>query len=163
MLLYLLRHGIAIDRGDPQCPRDPDRELTERGAARTRAAVRGLRRLGVAPDLIVTSPYVRARETADIAAGVLDCAAPVRVVDGLLPHESPLDFHATLPELDAGRVLCAGHNPNLNELLAAATGQPSPFTWIKKAGCACVEIDGGRGTLKWLYEPKTLRRLGGAA
>ncbi|NNE44162.1 MAG: phosphohistidine phosphatase [Gemmatimonadetes bacterium] len=162
MRLYLLRHGIAIDREDPDCPPDPERQLTERGVLRTRAAVAGLKRLGVAPDVILSSPWRRARQTADIAAGILEGGAEVREADGMLPHDDPVLFFSRLPDLGAGAVLCAGHNPHLNGLLAAATGQPGSFTWLKKAGCACLQIRDGWGTLEWLMTSKALRRIGDA-
>src|SRR5581483_8354066 len=71
MRLYLMRHGIAIDREDPDCPPDPERFLTPKGIQRTRAAARGLRALRVKPAALLTSPYVRAVQTGEIVCEVL--------------------------------------------------------------------------------------------
>ncbi|PYU14179.1 MAG: phosphohistidine phosphatase SixA, partial [Acidobacteria bacterium] len=72
MELYIVRHGIAIDREDPQCPPDPERYLTEEGVEKTKGVAKGVAALGVAADLFFTSPYVRASQTAEIFADVLD-------------------------------------------------------------------------------------------
>ena len=66
MRLYLMRHGIAIDREDPDCPSDPERYLTPKGIQRTRAAARGLRALRVKPTALLTSPFVRAVQTGEV-------------------------------------------------------------------------------------------------
>ena len=65
MLLYLVRHGIAMDREDPNCPPDTERALTPRGMKRTHAAALGLLALKVKPDAALTSPgWLRAAQTA---------------------------------------------------------------------------------------------------
>ena len=68
MILYLVRHGIAVDRTDPKSPPEPERPLTARGVQKTRSAALGLRALGAKPDVLITSPYVRAAQTAEIFA-----------------------------------------------------------------------------------------------
>ena len=75
--LYLIRHGVAEERGDAW-PDDAKRPLTEDGMSRLRKAARGLARLGVAFDVVLTSPLVRARQTAEIVAGGLDAASAAR-------------------------------------------------------------------------------------
>ena len=74
MELYIVRHGIAIDREDPKCPADPERYLTEEGVEKTKGVAKGLAALGVAPGLFLTSPYTRALQTAEIFADALDYA-----------------------------------------------------------------------------------------
>ena len=69
--LYLVRHGLAEERGE-KWPDDTKRPLTEEGIVRMRKAARGLARLGVAVDVVLTSPLVRARQTADIVAAGID-------------------------------------------------------------------------------------------
>lgn len=71
MNLYLIRHAIAVDEGDPEYAQDSLRPLTEKGRKKMRQIARGLRALGAEFDLIVSSPYVRARETAEILSDVL--------------------------------------------------------------------------------------------
>jgi len=87
MRLYLMRHGIAIDREDPDCPPDPERYLTPKGIQRTRAAARGLRALRVKPAALLTSPYVRAVQTGEIICEVLglDCKQ-LKTTDALKPE-----------------------------------------------------------------------------
>jgi phosphohistidine phosphatase len=161
MRLVLLRHGIAIDRDDPVCPPDPERALTEKGRERTHAAARGLDALGVAPDLIFSSPYLRARETAQIAADVLRFpAAGIDVLGDLLPDAPAAPFAARIRELRDVTILAAGHAPNLDLILAEMLGTALPFTSLRKAGAALIEDDGDGRTLKWLLEPRHLRKLG---
>ncbi len=90
MRLYLMRHGIAIDREDPDCPPDPERYLTPKGIQRTRAAARGLRALRVKPTALLTSPYVRAVQTGEIICEVLglDCKQ-LKTTDALKPEAKP--------------------------------------------------------------------------
>ena len=68
MELYIVRHGIAIDREDPKSPPDPDRYLTEEGIEKTKQVAKGVAALGIEPDLLISSPYVRAMQTAEIFA-----------------------------------------------------------------------------------------------
>jgi phosphohistidine phosphatase len=161
MQLVLLRHGIAQDRAGPDAPTDAERRLTPRGRRRTEAAAAGLRALGVEPRAVLSSPYVRAAETAAIA---LEALAPpgVAVVptDALLPDAPPDDLPRVLQRLDAQCVLCAGHAPHLDLLIAHLLGAPATVTELKKAGAACLELGAGRSRLRWLLEPRTLRALG---
>jgi len=90
MQLYIVRHGIAIDREDPKCPPDPERYLTEEGIEKTKQVAKGVAALGVTADLFLTSPYVRASQTAEIFAGALDFAKQkIRRTDLLLPGAEP--------------------------------------------------------------------------
>lgn len=163
MLLYVFRHGIAHDRLDPDCPPDPERALTPLGVKRTRAAARGLAAIGVRPELVVTSPYLRAKQTAEIAAELLGCRRKLEFSEHLLPGGGASAFLTWLAERDVDSALCTGHAPNLDLLVAMATTRGETYTVLKKAGAACVEIASGGGRLVWLMEPKTLRRLGKTA
>ena len=116
MQLHLLRHGIAIDRDDPSCPPEPERFLTKKGARRTRAAARGLAALKIEPDAVLSSPYRRARQTAEIACKEIGVKAGIRETEALLPEADPDAILALLAELAVGSVLCAGHAPNLDEV-----------------------------------------------
>src|SRR2546430_3577701 len=90
MQLYTVRHGIAVDREDPKCPPDPERYLTEEGVEKTRMVAKGVAALGVSGDLFLTSPYVRAVQTAEIFASALDYAKQkIRRTDLLLPGAEP--------------------------------------------------------------------------
>jgi phosphohistidine phosphatase len=164
MHLYLFRHGIAIDRDAPDCPPDPERGLTERGVRRTRRAARGLRQLKVRPDLVLCSPYLRARQTAEIAMQVLDLA-PMRLTirDDLLPFAAPESLLADLPQHYEHDLLVVGHAPHLDALLAASIQHGDPgLTRLSKAGAACVTFqtpDCRQATLDWLLPARVLRGL----
>jgi phosphohistidine phosphatase len=164
MLLYLLRHGIAIDREDPECPPDAERWLTKEGVEKTRQVARGLKRLGLHPGLILASPLVRAMQTAEIAARELGYPKEkIQSTRELLPEADPAGLLKELSRLKQGDVLCAGHAPHLDELIAHAVGARSGLTSLKKAGAACLEFDAfaaSRGKLIWILPPKILRFLG---
>src|SRR5258707_2111012 len=91
MQLYIVRHGMAIDREDPKCPPDPERYLTEEGIEKTKQVARGVAALGVTGDLFLTSPDVRAAQTAEIFASSLDYAKQkIQRTDLLVPGSEPL-------------------------------------------------------------------------
>lgn len=164
MLLYLLRHGVAMDREDPDCPPDAERPLTREGVDKTRQVARGLRKLGVKPDLIISSPLLRAIQTAEIAAGELSYAKDkICRTPALEPEADPAELLKEISRLKKDEVLCTGHAPHVDELIAQAVGVRAAFTALKKAGAACLEFDSpaaSRGKLLWLFPPKILRQLG---
>ena len=165
MHLYIVRHGIAVDREDPHCPPDPERYLTEEGVDKTKAVAKGLAALGVSPDLFLTSPYVRAVQTAEIFADALGyLRQKIRRSDVLLPGTEPsLLFRELAKDKQASSVLLFGHAPHLDDVIAAALGAKKPITALKKAGVALLElkrISPPIGLLVWLAIPKLLRRAG---
>src|SRR5437870_13101791 len=100
MQLYIVRHGIAIDREDPKCPPDPERHLSEEGVEKTKAVAKGLASLRVAPGLFVPSPYTRAVQTAEIFGDALDYSKQkIRRSELLLPGAHPTP-HFRVPSLD---------------------------------------------------------------
>lgn len=166
MRVVLFRHGIAHDRADPECPADPERALTEEGRKKTRRAAKGLGLMGCRPTRILTSPYVRARETSDALAEVLGLKGEHIVTDALLPNAPAYAiFHAlhAFAAVDE-EILCVGHSPHLDRALALSiTGDRVPVTSLKKAGAALLELDElprPHGELVWLVPPKVLVELG---
>ena len=90
MDLYIVRHGIAIDRDDPKCPPDPERYLTEEGIEKTKQVAKGVASLGVTADLLLSSPYVRATQTTEIFVNALEYPKQkIRRTDLLLPGADP--------------------------------------------------------------------------
>jgi len=163
MRLHLLRHGIAVDRDDPNCPPDPERPLTPDGRKRTRRSGTGLRVLGVTPAAVWSSPYVRAQETARIVAEILDFPSNrIFLSKALLPDADPADVLSELAGDTAAEVLLVGHAPHLDRLVARILGARASVTSLRKAGAASLEVDLGGlpGMLHWLLEAGTLRRLG---
>ncbi|MFZ0818674.1 MAG: histidine phosphatase family protein [Candidatus Acidiferrales bacterium] len=163
MLLCLMRHGIAIGREDPACPPEPERHLTEKGMERTRAAARGLRTLGVQPSLVLSSPYLRAMQTAEIACVVLEIPVnSIRETEALLPGASPRTIFEELSKSKAEETICIGHAPNLDEVIASAVHAAKACTELKKAGAAYLEMDSFMpvdGRLIWLMSARALRAL----
>lgn len=166
MRLVIFRHGIAQDRDDPKSPPDPERRLTAEGVQKTRAAARGLRLLEAVPDAILSSPYRRARETADLIVSALRLKLEVQETEALLPDAEPQALLKALAKLkDAETALVTGHAPHVDDFLARSLGCPGPVTELKKAGAACLEVNphsARRARLLWLVEPKVLRALGAA-
>lgn len=164
MNLYVVRHGIAIPPEDPACPPDPERWLTPKGVERTREMAQGLRALDVRPEVFLTSPYVRAVQTAEVVADVMGFGKGVlRETDTLLPGAHPQDLFKLLRRLDAPSVMCFGHAPHVDEVVGHALGVAHPVSELKKAGVAAIALEAflpPRGTLMWLLTPKTLRLLG---
>lgn len=163
MELYIVRHGIAIDREDPKSPADPERYLTEEGVEKTRQVAKSIAALGVSPDLFISSPYVRAMQTAEIFAEALGLsAAKIRKSNTLLPGAEPaLFFRELAKDKQASAAFCFGHAPHLDELLAAGLGLKHSITAMKKAGVALLElkrVSPPSGQLVWLVTPKLLRR-----
>jgi len=160
--LYLIRHGVAEERGDAW-PDDTKRPLTDDGISRMRKATRGLAQLGVSFDLILTSPLVRARQTADILAAGLEPTPVVMSVDALAPGGA---YAALVTELAKHarrtRLALVGHEPGVGELAARLVGSRHPIEFKKGAVCR-IDLDelppNGPGDLRWLLPPKILRAL----
>jgi len=165
MQLYIVRHGIAIDREDPKCPPDPERFLTEEGIEKTGQVARGVAEIGAVPDLMISSPYVRALETAEIFARVFDYPKQKIVQrDLLLPGAEPLQlFRELAKDKHSAAVFVFGHAPHVDDLVATAVGSKHHITSLKKAGVALVELRRlvpPGGELVWLATPKLLRKAG---
>jgi phosphohistidine phosphatase len=163
--LYLIRHGVAADRGD-EWPDDAKRPLTESGMSRLRKSARGLVNLGVTFDVVLTSPLVRARQTAEILAGAFDLRPPIVTMEALAPGAPAGGHQAVIADLEKQsrrrRIALVGHEPGIGELAARLAGSRRPFVFKKGAIC---RIDFERlppvdpGTLRWFLTPKILRGL----
>jgi len=165
MELYIVRHGIAIDREDPKSPPDPDRYLTEEGMKKTKQIADAVANLGIEPDLLISSPYVRAMQTAEIFAAAFEYPKQkIRRSDLLLPGTEPTLFYKELAkDKDSAIVFCFGHAPHLDDVVAAGLGSKHHLTALKKAGIAALElkrISPPSGELLWLSTPKLLRKAG---
>jgi len=163
MDLYIVRHGIAIDREDPKCPPDPERYLTEEGIEKTKHVAKAVVALGITADVLISSPYVRAQQTAEIFASALGYAKQkIRHSDLLLPGTDPaLFFRELAKDKHSSSVLVFGHAPHLDELIAAALTTKHNITTLKKSGVAALtlkRISPPSAQLLWLTTPKILRR-----
>lgn len=155
--IYFLRHGKALSRGEWK---DDDglRPLTPEGEEELREEARALRGLGLAPDVIVTSPLVRARQTAAIVAKALGLQDRVVEDERLTPG---FDLRAlsriAADHPEAAQLLVVGHEPDFSATVAALIGGGSVV--MKKGGLARVDVTEGqlkRGELVWLLTPPLL-------
>ena len=165
MQLYIVRHGIAVDREDPKCPPDPERFLTEEGIEKTKDVARGIAEIAAVPDLMISSPYVRAFQTAELFAKVLEYPKDkIRKSDFLLPGAESLQlFRELSKDKDNSIVFLFGHAPHLDDLIATALTSKHHITSLKKAGVALIELKRlvpPAGELVWLSTPKLLRKIG---
>ena len=167
MKLLVLRHDVA-EPGEGAASRDADakRALTPKGKKRAEKSARGIARLledGV--DVLASSPFRRARETADALAHALD-DVEVTEVDALEPDRAPADIALWLNALDgADQVAIVGHEPSLSQLVTwLVSGLSTPWLALGKGGACQLELPEpvapGQARLVWLLEPKQLRRLG---
>jgi phosphohistidine phosphatase len=164
MDLLIVRHAIAFDRDRHRWHDDADRPLSPAGMRRARKAAAGLKQLTKRPERLLTSPLVRARQTAQILTDVAGWPAAEEVAE-LSPGEPALAVLALLGK-DRSRVTAiVGHQPGLGHLLAACLlgGGGSLPIEMKKNAVACVSFAGrpraGHAALAWLATPRMLRAL----
>ena len=163
--LYVMRHGIAVARGDPNFPDDSMRPLTPEGKKKLKGIAKGLFRLGLCVDAIISSPLVRASETAAIVAEVFGPGITVEHSDFLRPGGS---LQALLTSLgkrtDHHSVLLVGHEPDLSEGVARLIGNARANFQFKKGGCCRIDFDKfpprPPGKLIWWLTPRVMRKIG---
>jgi len=142
--IYLLRHAEAVPHKDPRYRNDADRPLTEHGAVRMRGAAEGMKRLGLNFDWILTSPFVRAVETARIVAEVLGETDRLLVEEALA---SGARWDKVKKAIAAGNathaesILLAGHEPDLSKMAADLIQAGQASIVMKKGSLACVAVD----------------------
>lgn len=162
MELMVIRHGIAEDVQPDQA--DADRVLTDKGIKRTQTAAQGLGRVADRPDVILTSPKARARQTAAIIAEFYD-REPQTMHE--LGEDSPEKIMIALHKRKESRVAIVGHEPVLSELveMICTNNTAHGFIELKKAGCIMLEAPieqsarPGYGRLIWSLTPRVLRAL----
>ncbi len=160
--LYVIRHGLSEERGEAW-PDDTKRPLTDDGVTRLRKAARALVRLGVSFDVVLTSPLVRSRQTAEIVAAACSPHPALVNVDALAPDGS---IAAAVAELEKysrkNRIALVGHEPGIGELAARLAGLRQPLE-LKKGAICRVDVDTlppkGPGMLRWFLTPKILRNV----
>ncbi len=160
--LYLIRHGIAAERGD-EYPDDSKRPLTSGGIARLRKEAKALDAMGVGLDHIITSPLVRARQTADVLAETLKSKPSVSLSDALAPAGAPAAVMQDLAKhMRKGRIALVGHEPNIGELAARLIAARMPLAF-KKGGICRIDFEvfppKGTGQLRWFATPRMLREI----
>ncbi|HLF78294.1 MAG TPA: histidine phosphatase family protein [Dehalococcoidia bacterium] len=159
MRLIIVRHAIAEDRDSVAWPDDGVRPLTKRGRRRFEGAARGLSKLLPDVDLVLSSPYVRAWDTASILAQRTGWPAPV--VCDELRQGAPEDVLRALEGYkDLGTVAIVGHEPYLSQLIGHLISPSSGVGLeLRKGAAACVDLSQGDPRLLWLLQPRVLRLL----
>jgi phosphohistidine phosphatase len=164
MDLLIVRHAIAYDRDPHRWREDADRPLSPAGIRRARKAAAGLKQLTPRPDRLLTSPLVRAKQTAQILVDIAGWPAPEEIPE-LSPGEPALAVLALLAKQRAKLTAVVGHQPGLGQLLGTCLlgGGGSLPIEMKKNAVACVSFEGkprpGHAALKWLATPRMLRAL----
>lgn len=156
MQVYLLRHGTAEDL-EPGGS-DAERRLTAGGRDEVRRAAQCARRARVAPTLVLSSPYVRAVETAEIAAEVLGYHGAIVRTEFLIPSASPQRvWNEIRSRPDETQILLAAHEPLLSQLASYLLNAPTLQIEMRKATLVRIDLDrfapDPRGILKWMVPP----------
>lgn len=161
--IYLVRHAVAAERG-PKYPDDRLRPLTPEGVKRFRDSVKGLNKFGVEIDQVLTSPLLRARDTATLLASALKPKPPIEEVEALAPggrHVAIVDAIKASAKRHR-RLALVGHQPDLGEFTARLLGARGSVEFRKGAICL-IDVDsatpGGPGTLRWFLPPRALRAI----
>jgi phosphohistidine phosphatase len=162
MRLYLVRHAIAGVRDPEKWPDDSQRPLTPRGVRRFRRAARGLSRIAGPADVVLSSPYVRAWDTACILEKETGWPAPLPCPELTVDNPTLLQ-DALKPFTTADSIALVGHEPYLSRFASSVLSPGwGPWLQFRKGGVAQLQtVDGepGRYELIWLAQPKMLRRL----
>ncbi|HUC86231.1 MAG TPA: phosphohistidine phosphatase SixA [Candidatus Acidoferrales bacterium] len=167
MELHLLRHGLAVERGQRGFEDDSARPLTAKGRRQLRKSTAAIKKLAGRFDLVLSSPYLRARQTAEIVARELNIKKRLKFSKALAPGGS-----ATVLVRQLGRekpapekVLLVGHEPDLSRLISLLTSGTREMQLDLKKGGLCkleaVQLRAGKSaTLIWLLTPKQLKMAG---
>ena len=167
MNLFILRHGIAVEPGTPGYEDDSRRPLIPKGERRLQAAASAMKKLELSFDLILSSPFIRARQTAEIVAKALKLKKQLHFSDDLVPGG---DARALIQKLNEWKpapenVLLVGHEPHLSRFISllVSGGADTAAIEMKKGGLCKLEADslraGGRATLIWLLTPSQMELI----
>jgi phosphohistidine phosphatase len=154
---------VAEERGEAW-PDDAKRPLSDEGLSRLRKSARGLLQLGVLFDVVLTSPLVRTRQTAEIVAGAFDPRPPIVAVESLAPGGS---YAAVIADLEKqsrrSQIALVGHEPGIGEIAAKLIGSRHTIEFKKGAVCR-IDLESlppsGTGVLRWFATPRMLRLAG---
>lgn len=163
MKLYILRHGIAVERQTPGYT-ETSRPLTDEGVTKMKKAANGMKAIISSFDAILTSPLKRAFDTAAIVADAFNCKDKLEVCDALSPGSDPKELLGYVKRhFQDKKILLVGHQPHLGYFAAAALEAPVSLD-LKKGGLCLLEKkpDGtGKMTLVMMLPPRALRAMRG--
>jgi phosphohistidine phosphatase len=165
MNLYLLRHAIAADSSASGFA-DSKRRLTPEGRSKLRRAARGMKALELDFHLILSSPYLRAKQTAEVVADLFECRSRLKFTEHLKPAARPEALVQVLRRFEGppDEVLLVGHEPFLSQLVSLlCSGRRDCAITMKKAGLCKLTTEslqpGKCATLEWLLTPRQLAML----
>ena len=170
MILYIIRHAIAAPVGTSgQAEDDSQRPLTDKGRKKMRKIAQGLKELEVQIDLVLTSPYLRAAQTAKILAKKFDLAKDKIIpIENLIPagHPDRLVDEINKNYTEVENVALVGHEPYLSSLISMlVSGDPTLSVTLKKGGVCRLSLEklqyGRCSVLDWLLAPAQLAEIGG--
>jgi phosphohistidine phosphatase len=164
--IYILRHGLAVERGTPGFANDSERPLTPKGKRQLRKIAAAMKIMDLRFDLILSSPFLRAKKTAEIAADILKLKKQLKFSDALTPKGDAKILIRQLNELKPAlkNILLAGHEPYLSRLISLlVTGDTQLQMDFKKGGLCKLEIEklrfGRCAILVWLLTPKQMKLM----
>lgn len=163
MNLYVLRHGLAAEPGTGGYARDADRPLTAEGERKLRRIAAAMKALELSFDRILSSPYLRARQTAEIIAEAYGVRNRLEFTDALAPGGAAKKVIAQLKGLapPAEDVLVVGHEPGLSGLISLLVAGDASLSLVLKKGGLCKLASeslaaGQCASLEWLLTPKQM-------
>ena len=162
--IYILRHGIAVERGASSFMSDASRPLTGEGIEKMGKAALGMKALGVNPDWILSSPLIRTKQTAEIVGSALGLSKKVRLCDELAPG---MDFKKLIEILrndypNSEAVMLIGHEPDLSALISfLVSGKAAVWIHFRKGALCRLDLEeglqyGACASLEWLLTAKHL-------
>jgi len=165
MRLYIVRHAIATPHSTPGM-QDDDRALTEDGIKKMQQAAAGLRKLNYVPDLLLSSPLIRATQTAEILLAAFAKGVDMKIASALAPAGNRQELYREIAGYakKIHGLMLVGHQPSLGEIAGEiAWGSPDHFIDLKKGGVCAIELEsvGGipKGRLVLLLPPSVLRKM----
>ncbi len=166
MNIFILRHGIAVERGTEGFEKDSERPLTGKGERQLRESAAAMKRMKLRFDLILSSPYERARRTAEIVADELKLKKCLKLSDALKSESNPETIVGEMSRLNPApeNLLLVGHEPYLSHLISQlVSGNGGLAMDFKKGGLCKLDVqklDGkARAQLVWLLTPKLMKEM----
>jgi len=166
MNLYLLRHGIAVEPDTPGYKHDRERPLTPEGKRKLRGIARAMSVMDLSFDFVLSSPFVRARQTAEIVVKVLKAKKRLALAEELAVDGNPRALIERVRRLEPqpANVLLVGHEPYLSRMVSVlVAGDSGAAITFRKGGLcklAAEPLKYGRcASLEWLLTPAQLRLL----
>ena len=166
MNIFILRHGIAVERGTGGFEKDSERPLTGKGMRQLRKSAAAMKKMKLRFDLILSSPYERARHTAEIVADELRLKKRLKLSDTLKSESNPEIMIGEISRLEPmpENLLLVGHEPYLSHLISRlVSGNGDLSMDFKKGGLCKLEVEkldgAARGQMAWLLTPRLMKEM----